>query len=62
METTKGHMNQKRKNLTSTNPNPKPLKVDGGALLRGKNVRGTYTIIYNARNIIFSKQTCQFRK
>jgi len=59
-ETTKGHMNQTRKNVRSTKAKPPPLETCDTSQLRGKKVRDVYTETYNVRETMFSDQTGQF--
>ena len=58
-ETTKGHMNQTRKNVRSTKS--KPLEqANGIQALRGKKIQDIFTRTYDVRETIFSDQTGQF--
>ena len=59
-ETPKGHMNQMRKNVWSTQPRQQPLEVCNTSQLRGKKVRDIYTKVYNVKGTIYSDQTGQF--
>ena len=59
-ETPKGHLNQSRKNVQSTNTKPKPLEEANTNMLRGQKMRDVYTKVYDVRNIVFSDQTVKF--
>ena len=59
-ETPKGHLNQTRKNVRSTNPKTKPFEKTDASTLQGKKVRDVYTKVYDVRNTVFSDQTGQF--
>ena len=55
-ETPKGHLDQSRKNVRSTQPKRTPLKMPETATLQGHKVRDVYTRVYKVRNIFFSDQ------
>jgi hypothetical protein len=57
-ETPKGHLNQSRKNVCSTKP--QPFEEVHSNQLRGRQVRDIYTNIYDTRDIVFTDQTGQF--
>ena len=58
-ETTKGHLNQTRKNVRSTKA--KPLEQANGAQnLKGKKIQDVFIHTYDVRETIFSDQTGQF--
>ena len=59
-ETPKGHLNQTRKNVRSTNPKTKPFEKTDASTLRGKKVQDVYTKFYDVRNTVFSDQTGKF--
>ncbi len=59
-ETSKGHMNQTRKNERSTKAKQTPLQTCDTSQLHGKKVRDIYTTMYDARKTMFSDQTGQF--
>ncbi len=59
-ETSKGHMNQTRKNVRSTKAKQTPLETCDTSQLHGKKVRDIYTTIYDVRETMFSDQTGQF--
>ena len=58
-KTSKGHLNQSRKNVRSTNPKHTPLKVPKTAALQGHKARDVYTSVYEVRNTVFSDHTGQ---
>jgi hypothetical protein len=59
-ETSKGHMNQTRKNVRSTKAKQTPLEIFDTSQLHGKKVREIYTTMYDVRKTMFSDQTGQF--
>ncbi len=59
-ETSKGHMNQTRKNVRSTKAKRTPLETFDTLQLHGKKVRDIYTTIHDVRKTMFSDQTGQF--
>ena len=59
-ETPKGHTNQSRKNVRTTQPKPKLFEVCNTTKLKGKKERDIYTKVYNLRETIYSDQTGQF--
>ncbi len=59
-ETSKGHMNQTRKNVRSTKAKQTPLETCDTSQLHGKKVRDIYTTMYDIHETMFSKQTGQF--
>ena len=59
-ETSKGYLNQTRKNVRSTKPKTKPWEEADTTTLRGKKVRDVYTKVYDVHNAVFSNQTGQF--
>ncbi len=60
IETAKGHLNQKRKNVWSTKIKVTPLETCNTSHLNSKKVRNVYTQTYMARETMFSNQTGQF--
>jgi hypothetical protein len=60
IETAKGHLNQTRKNVRSTNAKPTPLETCDTSQLHGKKVRDVYTKTYSVCETMFSDQTGQF--
>ena len=58
-ETPKGHLNQSRKNVRSTNPKHTPLEVPKTAALQGHKACDVYTSVCEVRNTVFSDQTGQ---
>ena len=60
IETTKGHLNQTRKNVQSTKVEATPLETCNTSHLHGKKVRDVYTQTYMVRETMFSNQTGQF--
>jgi hypothetical protein len=60
IETAKGHLNQTRKNVSSTKAKPTPLETCDTSQLHGKKVRDVYTETYSVRETMFSDQTGQF--
>ena len=61
-ETPKGHTNQSRKNVKTTQPKATPFEVSNTTKLKGKKERDIYTKVYNVRETIYSDQTGQFPK
>ena len=59
-KTPKGHLNQNRKNVSSTKPKPKTFVKIDASTLRGKKLRNVYITVYNVRNTVFSDQTGKF--
>ncbi len=59
-ETSKGHMNQTRKNVLSTKAIQPPLETCDTLQLHGKKVRDIYTTMYDVHKTMFSDQTGQF--
>ena len=59
-ETPKGHLNQSRKNVRSTNTKFTPLEVPKTATLQGHKASDLYTSVYKVSNTVFSDQTGQF--
>ena len=59
-KTTKGHLNQSRKNVRSTKPKLNPLEAPKTATLQGHKVCDVYTSVYKVINTVFSDQTGQF--
>jgi hypothetical protein len=59
-ETSKGHMNQTRKNVRSTKAKRTPLETCDTLQLHGKKVRDIYMTMYDVRKTMFSDQTGQF--
>jgi hypothetical protein len=59
-ETSKGHMNQMRKNVCSTKAKRTPLETCDTLQLHSKKVRDIYTTMYDVRETMFSDQTGQF--
>ncbi len=57
-KTSKGHMNQTRKNLQSTKQ--APMESFNSKEMHGKKVRNVYNIVYDARETTFPNQTGQF--
>jgi hypothetical protein len=53
-ETSKGHMNQTRKNVPSTKAKRTPLETCDTSQLHGKKVRDIYTTMYDVRKTTFS--------
>ncbi len=60
IETTKGHLNQTRKNVQSTKVEATPLETCNTSHLHGKKVRDVYTQMYMVRKTMFSDQAGQF--
>eukprot|EP00804_Cyclotella_cryptica_P003621 CCRYP_002237-RA/>CCRYP_002237-RA protein AED:0.34 eAED:0.34 QI:0/-1/0/1/-1/1/1/0/435 len=60
VETLKGHLNQSRKNVTSTKQKPIPLETFQSPQLKGRKLRDIYTHIYDTFDTIFSDQTRKF--
>jgi hypothetical protein len=58
-ETQKGHMNQTRKNLWSTET-PSPIEVANTQQLRGKKLQDVYIKVYDVRETVFTNQTGKF--
>ena len=58
-KTTKGNLNQTRKNVRLTKPNTNPLEKTDTSTLRVKKVRDVYAKVYDVRNTVFSNQTGQ---
>ena len=58
-DTPKGHLNQSRKNVSSTKPKRTPLEVPKSATLQGHKARDVYTSMYEVRNTVFYDQTSQ---
>ena len=56
-KTPKGHLNQSRKNVSSTKPKRTPLEVPKTATLQGHKVRDVHISVYEVRNTVFSDQT-----
>ena len=56
-ETPKGHLNQTRKNVRSTNPKTKPFEKTDVSTLWGKKVQDVYNKVYDVCNTVFSNQT-----
>ena len=61
-KTTKGHMNQTRKNVRSTKPKAKPFETSNSNRLQGEKEHDIYTKIYDVHNTMFTDQTGQFPK
>ncbi len=59
-KTTKGHLNQTRKNVRNTKVKATPLEICNTSHLHGKKVRDVYTQAYMVRETTFSDQTGQF--
>jgi hypothetical protein len=59
-KTTKGHLNQTRKNVRSTKVKATLLETCDTSHLHGKKVRDVYTQTYMVRKTMFSDQTGQF--
>jgi hypothetical protein len=59
IETAKGHLNQKRKNLRSTKGKAAPLETCDTSHRHGKKVRDVYTQTYMVCKTMFSNQTGQ---
>ncbi len=59
-ETSKGHMNQTRKNVRFTKAKQTPLETCNTLQLHGKKVRDIYTTMYDVRETMFSDQTGQY--
>ncbi len=60
IETSKGHLNQTRKNVRSTKAKTAPLETCNTSQLHGKKVCDVYTETYMVRKTMFSDQTGQF--
>ncbi len=58
-ETSKGHMNQTRKNVRSTKAKQTPLETCDTSQLHGKKVRDIYMTMYDVQETMFSDQTGQ---
>jgi hypothetical protein len=59
IKTTKGHLNQTRKNIRTTKVKATPLETCDTSHLHGKKVRNVYTQMYMAQETVFSNQTGQ---
>jgi hypothetical protein len=60
-ETTKGHMNQTRKNVRSTKTKATPFETcNSASKLRGKKEQDVYVKTYDVRETIFSDQTGKY--
>ncbi len=59
-KTTKGHLNQTRKNVRSTKVKATLLEICNTSRLHGKKVRNVYTQMYMVQETMFSDQTGQF--
>eukprot|EP00804_Cyclotella_cryptica_P002928 CCRYP_013287-RA/>CCRYP_013287-RA protein AED:0.38 eAED:0.38 QI:0/0/0/1/1/1/2/0/632 len=59
-ETTKGHLNQTRKNVRSTKPKRTPSEEVHSTQLRGCKVQDVYTKVYHMRDTIFTNQTGKY--
>jgi hypothetical protein len=59
-ETSKGHMNQTRKNVRSTKAKRTPLVTCDTSQLHGKKVRDIYTTMYDVHETMFLDQTGLF--
>jgi hypothetical protein len=59
-KTTKGHLNQTRRNVWSTKVKVAPLETCNTSHLNGKKVCNVYTQTYIVRKTMFSNQTGQF--
>jgi hypothetical protein len=60
IKTTKGHLNQTRKNVQSTKANGVPLETCNNSRLHCKKVHDWYTQTYMVRKTMFTNQTGQF--
>jgi hypothetical protein len=60
IKTTKGHLNQTRKNVGSTKGEATPQETCNTSHLHGKKVGNVYTQMYMVRKIMFANQTGQF--
>jgi hypothetical protein len=60
IETSKGHLNQKRKNVRFTKAKTALLETCDTSQLHGKKVRDVYTETYRVCKTMFSDQTGQF--
>ena len=59
-ETPKRHLNQSRKNVSSTKPKRTPLEMHKTLTLQGHKARDIYTSMYEIRNTVFSEHTGKF--
>jgi hypothetical protein len=60
IKTAKGHLNQTRKNVWTTNVKATPLETCNTSNLHGKKVRDVYTQTYMVQETTFSDQTGRF--
>ncbi len=60
IETEKGHLNQTRKNVHSTEAKTAPLETWDTSQLHGKKVQDVYTKTYRVHETMFSDQPGQF--
>jgi len=60
VEMSKGHINQTRKNVHSTEPKPIPLEEFQSPQLKGRKIRDVFTNVYGTHDTILSDQTGKF--